>query len=273
MDPALFDGILLFQIGFLEVSFWDVLDVSIVAYLMYRIYMLLKGSIAFNIFIGVLILYLVYGLVDALKMEMLSVILGEFVSVGFIIIIIIFQPEVRRFLLLLGNTTLQGRTNFLRRWLDKSLGNSEERQAHVVEIKSALLRMSKEKTGALLVFAKSLTLQNISNTYVEVDARITAGLLESIFNKESPLHDGAVVLGKGRILAAGCILPVSESMQLPPSAGLRHRAAVGISERTIAVAFVVSEETGAISFAAQGKIEMALSESRLTELINQHYEV
>ncbi len=254
-------------------SIWDLLDISIVAYLMYRIYMLLRGSIAFNIFIGVLTLYLIYGLVNALKMEMLSVILGEFVSVGFIIIIIIFQPEVRRFLLLLGNTTLRGRSNFLRRWLDKSLDGSEERQIHLLEIKSALLRLSREKTGALIVFSKNLHLQSISNNYIEVDAKISASLLESIFNKESPLHDGAVVIGNGRILAAGCILPVSESMQLPASAGLRHRAAVGITERTIAACFVVSEETGAISFAEQGKIEMALSENRLAELINQHYVV
>ena len=273
MDPTYFNAVFLFRIGFLEVSFWDVLDISIVAYLMYRIYMLLRGSIAFNIFIGVLMLYLVYGLVNALKMEMLSVILGEFVSVGFIIIIIIFQPEVRRFLLLLGNTTLRGRSNFLRRWLDKNFDASEERQTHVVEIKTALLRLSKDKTGALIVFSKSLALQSISNTFVNLDARLSAELLESIFNKESPIHDGAVVIGKSRILAAGCILPVSESMALPPSAGLRHRAAVGITERTIAVAFVVSEETGAISFAEQGSIEMALSESRLTELINQHYEL
>lgn len=271
MEPSVCHSMFLFQIGFLNISIWDVLDVSIVAYLMYRIYMLLRGSIAFNIFIGVLILYIVYGLVNALKMEMLSVILGQFVSVGFIIIIIIFQPEVRRFLLLLGNTTLKGRTNFIRRLLDRSMESSEERQAHVLEIKNACLRMSKVKTGSLIVFAKTLQLQSISNTFIEVDGQISAGLLESIFNKESPLHDGAVVISKGRILAAGCILPVSESLTLPSSAGLRHRAAVGITERTIAAALIVSEETGSISFADQGKIEMALSEARLTELINLHY--
>lgn len=273
MDPTIVSGLLLFQIGFLQVSIWDILDISIVAYLMYRIYMLLKGSIAFNIFVGVLTLYLVFGLVNALKMEMLSAILGQFVSVGFIIIIIIFQPEVRRFLLILGNTTLQGRTNFLRRWLDKNLDISEERQAHVVELKNALSRLSKGKIGALIVLAKNLQLQSITNTYVEIDAKIHSGLLESIFNKESPLHDGAVVIGKGRILAAGCILPISESTKLPPFAGLRHRAAVGITERTSASAFVVSEETGAISFAHEGKIETALNESKLTELINQHYKI
>lgn len=269
--PMLTNEILLFHIGFLEIRFWDFLDIAIVGYLMYRIHLLLRGSIAFNIFIGIVTLYLLYGLVQLLHMEMLSGILGQFVSVGFIIFIIIFQPEVRRFLLVLGNTTLRGRVNFIKRWLDRNEPTSEERQTHVLEIKSALLRMSKDKTGALIVLAKTLDLSSISNTYIPIEARITQGLLLSIFNKESPMHDGAVVIGRGRILAAGCILPVSESQALPKSAGLRHRAALGIAERTIAAAFVVSEETGAISFAHNGKIEFALSESRLTQLIDEHY--
>ncbi len=256
------------EIGFLSISIWDVLDVLIVGYLIYRIYLLLRGSIAFNIFVGVVMLYVIGWLVSLLKMDLLSSILNQFINVGFIIIIIIFQPEVRRFLLLLGNTTLGGRTNVVSRWLAKNLAPQEEyKQSLQQEIKSALLRLSKEKTGALIVFSKNLQLDTIGHSAVLLEANIGQLILVSIFQKESPLHDGAVVIGKGKILAAGVILPVSESAELPKSAGLRHRAGLGVAERTNASAIIVSEETGAISFAKQGKIEFALSETRLNEVI------
>ncbi|MFQ5447385.1 MAG: diadenylate cyclase CdaA [Saprospiraceae bacterium] len=264
--------IYLLDIGFLSFSFWDVLDIAIVGYLIYRIYLLLRGSIAFNIFIGVVILYVIWWLVRMLKMDMLSLILDQFVSVGFIIIIIIFQPEVRRFLLLLGSTTQKGRDTFLGRWLMKNIEPSESKQSQMLEIKSALIRMSKTRTGALLVFSKKLELDNICHNYVTLDARISESLILSIFQKESPLHDGAVVISRNRILAAGGVLPVSESPSLPESAGLRHRAATGLTERTTAATFVVSEETGAISFAEQGILEMAITEARLTELLDEHYQ-
>ncbi len=258
----------LLGIGFLSVSIWDVLDVLIVGYLIYRVYQLLRGSIAFNIFVGVVMLYLVGWLVSLLKMDLLSSILNQFISVGFIIIIIIFQPEVRRFLLLLGNTTLGGKTNLLSRWLARSMSVREEQvQSFQQEIKSAALRLSKEKTGALIVFSKNLEVDAIGHSAVTLDANISQLLLVSIFQKESPLHDGAVVVGKGKILAAGCILPVSESEQLPPSAGLRHRAGLGVAERTNAAALIVSEETGSISYAENGKIEFAISENRLNEVV------
>ncbi len=256
------------EIGFLSISIWDILDVLIVGYLIYRVYLLLRGSIAFNIFVGVVMLYVVGWLVSLLKMDLLSSILNQFINVGFIIIIIIFQPEVRRFLLLLGNTTLGGRSNVLSRWLAKNLEpRPGDHQTAQQEIKSAVLRMSKEKTGALIVFSKKQELEAIGHSAVLLEANIGQLLLISIFQKESPLHDGAVVIGKGKIMAAGCILPVSESAQLPKSAGLRHRAGLGIAERTNAAAIIVSEETGSISFAEDGKIEFALSEARLNEII------
>jgi uncharacterized protein (TIGR00159 family) len=259
--------IFLFKIGFLDINLLDLLDVIIVGYLIYRIYKLLRGSIAFNIFAGVAIIYAIWGLVSLLKMDMLSSILGQFVNVGFIIIIIIFQPEVRRFLLLLGNTTFGSRTSFFSRWLTRNLENREERQSWLQEIKSALLRMSREKTGALIVFSRNLDVDAIGHSSILLDANIHQLLLVSIFQKESPLHDGAVIIGKGKILAAGCILPVSESSMLPGSAGLRHRAGLGITERTNTATFIVSEETGAISYAEEGLIEFALTEARLNELL------
>ncbi len=257
----------LFEIGFLPISLWDVLDVTIVGYLIYRVYLLLRGSIAFNIFIGIVIIYLLWWLVGMLKMDMLSMILSQFVNVGFIIIIIIFQPEVRRFLLMLGNTTFGRRSEVMFRWFTRNLDKKVVNEAVNFEIKQALLRMSRDKTGALLVLSNSFELDSIGHSGVALDAKISKSLLLSIFQKESPLHDGAVVISKGKILAASCILPLSDSTELPGRTGLRHRAALGISERSSATAFVVSEETGAISFAVSGKIEFRLSEERLSELL------
>ncbi len=257
----------LFEIGFLPISLWDVLDVTIVGYLIYRVYLLLKGSIAFNIFIGIVIIYLLWWLVGTLKMEMLTKILSQFVNVGFIIIIIIFQPEVRRFLLMLGNTTLGRRTDVMLRWLTRNLDKRPLNEAANFEVKQAMLRMSKEKIGALLVFSRSFEMESILQSGTRMDALISQSLLVSIFQKESPLHDGAVVIGKGKILAASCILPISDSVKLPSTAGLRHRAGLGVTERSGAIAFIVSEETGAISFAEGGKIEFAISETRLSELL------
>ncbi len=257
----------LFEIGFLPVSLWDILDVAIVGYLIYRVYLLLKGSIAFNIFIGIVIIYVLWWLVGILKMDMLTMILSQFVNVGFIIIIIIFQPEVRRFLLMLGNTTLGRRTDVMLRWLTRNLDKRPINEVSNIEVKQALLRMSKEKIGALVVFSQSFEMESILQSGVRLDANISQSLLLSIFQKESPLHDGAVVIGKGKILAASCILPLSDSAQLPAKAGLRHRAALGVSERSGASAFIVSEESGAISFAEGGKIEFSINEGRLSELL------
>ncbi len=264
--------IYLFEIGFLPVTFWDILDILIVGYLIYIIYKTLKGSIAFNIFIGVATLLLVYWLLRLLQMEMVSSLLNQVASLGVIGIIVIFQPEIRRFLLLLGNRTLKSRTNIVGRWLIKNLNLTDPNTTDFQQIKTALLQMSKEKTGALIVMAKNLDRETISDTGTTLDANISHALLLSIFNKHSPLHDGAVVIGKGKIMAAGCVLPLSDSSALPSTAGLRHRAALGISERTSASTFIVSEETGAISYSNDGKMEFALSEARLNELLYGQFE-
>jgi len=261
--------IYLFDIGFLPVTFWDILDIFLVGYLIYFIYKTLKGSVAFNIFIGVATLLMVYWVLRLLKMEMVSTILNQVASLGVIGILVIFQPEIRRFLLLLGNRTLKSRTNFVGRWLIKNLNLTDAITTDFQQIKSALLQMAKEKTGALIVLAKNLDRDSISNMGTTLNANISHGLLLSIFNKYSPLHDGAVIIGHGKIMAAGCVLPLSDSITLPATAGLRHRSALGITEKTNASVFVVSEETGAISYSSNGEIEFSLSESRLNELLHQ----
>ena len=261
----------LFDIGFLPVRIWDILDILIVGYLIYQIYKLLRGNIAFNIFVGVLTLYVVWWLVNQLNMDLLAAVLDQFVSVGVIIIIIIFQPEVRRFLLFLGNTTLRQRSNFVGRIIDRNLENTEEKARQIRAMRSALLRMSKKQTGALVVLAGNLSLDGLVSSGVALEAEISEPLIESIFNKESPLHDGAVLIANGKMRSASCILPVSENPNLPKSAGLRHRAAVGISERANVAAFVVSEETGYISYAVDGELRRKISEDALQELLNQYF--
>ncbi|PSR14815.1 MAG: TIGR00159 family protein [Bacteroidetes bacterium] len=261
-----------FNIGFLKVSLWDILDILIVAYLLYQLYKLLRGSIAFNIFIGLLLLYGSWFVVNQLNMDLLSSILDQFVKVGIIILIIIFQPEARRFLLILGNTTLRQRSNFLDRILDRggmATRSEEERTRAQEAILKAVLRMSRHRVGALIVFNQNFSLEGMATGGVVLDAQISQGLVESIFAKESPLHDGAVLIDNLKIQKASTILPVSEQTDLPKGVGLRHRAAVGICEKTNAVALVVSEETGSISFAQGGKLERKLNEERLREVLRE----
>lgn len=261
----------MFDIGFLPITIWDFLDIFIVGYLIFRIYQLLKGSVAFNIFVGMILLYMVWWLVGTLKMDMLSTILTQLVNQGIIIIIIIFQPEVRRFLLLLGNTTLKGQSGFFTKMLDKDPQNREQKQINIEALKGALLKLSKKKLGALIVLADKLNVATYAHSGTILDAELNQQLLESLFQKLSPLHDGAVLISEDRIEAAGCILPLSESTKLPKSAGFRHRAGVGVTEQTSMTSFIVSEETGNISFAKDGKLSRKLTEARLTDLLMEHY--
>lgn len=260
----------LFKIGFLPVSLLDVLDVLIVGYLMYQIYKLLRGTIAFNIFIGLLTMYVLWWLVERLGMDLFFAVLDQFVSVGIILILIIFQPEVRRYLLFLGNTTLRQRSNVLGRILDRNLDSSDARQTQKRIIRETLLRMARRKTGALIVLSREASLQGLVNSGVVLDAVLSEAMLESIFNKNSPLHDGAVIIDKNRIERASAILPVSENPDLPTTVGLRHRAAVGVTERADVAAFVVSEETGRISFAYDGQLTQRLDEEQIEQLLDTH---
>jgi len=263
----------LFEIGFLPIRIWDILDILIVGYLMYQIYKLLRGSIAFNIFIGVIFIFVLWWLVGVLKMDLLSSVLSQFVSVGVLMLLIIFQPEVRRFLLILGNNTLKQRSNFLSSILDSSRNIKEgDKQQHIQEIKKAIMSMSRTKTGALIVFTSNLNLEVFSNSGVPINGMISQMLLESIFNKESPLHDGAVIIANGKIVSASSVLPLSASQGLPQAAGLRHRAAVGVSENTTVAAFVVSEENGTIAVAYEGKLKGNLDESTLAKKLMEYYE-
>ena len=260
----------MFEIGFLDIRVWDILDIVIVGYLLFLMYKLVRGTIAFNIFIGLLILYITWWMVGVLKMELLSGLLSQFVSIGVIALIIIFQPEVRRFLLILGNTTLLSRSNVLSRFLGTANVNKEDRSRLVNEIRLAVNSMSESRTGALIVIGSLVDIKSIGISGVPIHGDISKALLEAIFVKNSPLHDGAVLIAEGRIIRASSVLPVSNNDRLPSGIGLRHRAAVGITESTNVVALIVSEENGKISYAKQGKLRLHLDDKTLNRFLEAH---
>lgn len=241
--------IFLFNIGFLNVTWVDFIDITIVSILLYQVYKLIRGSIAVNIFLGILALYLIYLIVRAAQMELLATILGQFMGVGVLAIIILFQPEIRKFLLVIGRST-EFRENFF-----KNLANWRH-QYHddfdVHQVIEAAKTLKATKTGALIVFSRDTELKFYIETGEALDAEVTKGLLLSIFNKNSPLHDGAVIIYKGRIKAARCVLPVSENDHLPSHYGLRHRSAIGMSENTDTLVIAISEETGRLIMARNG---------------------
>jgi len=242
--------IFLFKIGFLEVTWVDVIDIALVSVLLYQVYKLIRGSIAMNIFFGILALYLIYLIVHAAQMELLSKILGQFMGVGVLAMIILFQPEIRKFLLVIGRGT-EFRENIFKTISNWRQDYHDDFDIH--EITEAAKTLKASKTGALIVFSRDTELKFYAQTGDALEAAVNRRLLLSIFNKYSPLHDGAVIIYKGRIKAARCVLPVSENDHLPASFGLRHRAAVGMSELTDTLIMAISEETGRLVLARNGK--------------------
>lgn len=255
-----------FAIGFLEITWVDVIDVALVAFLLYQLYRLLKGSVAITIFLGFLSIYFLYLLVKALEMKLLTEILGQFMGVGVIAVLILFQQEIRKFLLLVGKTTIFNNENILLGRLRQNM--TVHRRLDIVPIVDAVKTLASSQTGALIVFEQRADLKLYADSGDLLDAAISKRLLVSIFSKVSPLHDGAVILANNRICAARCILPVSERQDIPARFGLRHRAAVGLTEGTDAIVIVVSEETGQISLVRGGKLEHNLSIQELRTQLN-----
>ena len=236
---------------FIQVRIIDVIDIVLVALLLYGLYRLLKGTAAISIFVGIVAIFLIWQLVNALQMELLTSILGAFVSVGFIALIIIFQPEIRRFLFTIGAKTQSGENKFFHIFKRKNKRVTLDTEAICQACKS----MSDIKQGALIVITRRNTMPDIVMTGVTIDAQISKPLIENIFFKNSPLHDGAMIITDNKIVAARCILPVTNNNDLPGHYGLRHRAAVGISENNDCIVLVVSEETGDISLVKAGAID------------------
>lgn len=254
-------------IGFLEIRLLDVIDILLTALLLFELYHIVKGTAAINIFIGILAVFLVWKLVDALQMELLSEILGAFISVGFIALIVVFQPEIRRFLLLLGTPSFMSKNKS--RWFFWRPQMNGPENLEVDKIVKAVLEMSNTKTGALIVIAKHNELAQFIETGVILDAEISEQLILNIFFGHNPLHDGAMIILRNKIKAAACVLPITKNREFPEGYGLRHRAAVGITENTDAVSVVVSEETGEIAFAKSGQITLKVSASDLKNFLEE----
>lgn len=239
---------------FITFRFVDIIDIFLVAILLYQIYKLVKGTVAISIFIGILSVYMLWYLVRALGMELLSTILGQFIGVGVIALLIVFQQELRRFLLLIGTKGFFNRISFFNKFISSKLQKDTDKNS-VTSIVTSCKNMSISKTGALIVVVQRSDLNMYVNDGVALSAKISSELIESIFFKNNPLHDGAIIIKNNTILSAANILPVSENPNLPSHFGLRHRAAIGITQKTDAISIIVSEETGAISYIKNGQIK------------------
>lgn len=248
---------------------WQVLDILAVATILYQLYRLTRGTAAIRIFIGILAIYLVYQIVDALQMRMLAEVMGQFIGVGVIALLIVFQQELRQFLLLIGNRQwVSGAPTWMQRLLGKPQAESAA-DALLEELRAGLEECRKRGLGALLVLQRGADSSTVVNGRRALDAQVTAELLVALFEKASPLHDGAVCIDRGRVLWAGGILPVTGRLDLPSQYGTRHRAAMGISEQTDAVALVLSEETGTYSIAKEGRLKSRISGNQLVAQLQE----
>ena len=252
---------------FLEFNFLDILDILLVAFLLFQLYKLVKGTVAIRIFIGITAIYLLWKLVEALQMALLSEILGQFIGVGVIAVIIVFQQELRRFLLMIGNTKFFSKGGVLKfNWVN----DESSLEVKIDDIVDACDKMASTKTGAIIVITKENNLKNFIESGESIKATTSSIFLQSIFFKNSPLHDGAVIITGDQVMAARCVLPVIENDSFPNNLGMRHRAAAGITENSDCIAIIVSEEKGKISIARNGKIEISLSPKQLKDVLKEN---
>ncbi len=251
---------------FFEFGIKDAIDICLVALMLYYIYRLMKESRSLNVFIGIMVFVLVWLFVSqVLEMRLLGSILDKLVSVGVIGLIVLFKDEIRKFLYQLGERQrVRKIVSLFSRKQDKE--HVEDKET-IMPIVWACMDMARSEVGALIVIERATPLDDIVQTGEEIDANVNKLLIENIFFKNSPLHDGAMVVSKRRVKAAGCILPVSHSMDIPKELGLRHRAAMGISQASDAIAVVVSEETGGIGIAIKGKFRLRLSAEELESIL------
>lgn len=259
---------LLQMLGFLRLSFIDVIDIILVALVIFEVFRWIKGSSAMNIFIAIIILLVVRLVAEAVGMKMISSLLGTVIDVGAVALIVIFQPEIRRFLNTIGRRA--GNTLEKRNFLEKLITGGQKTvlsNESVTEIAEACMEMSQEKTGALILLKNGDSLKDIIETGDIVDAAVMRRLIMNIFFKNSPLHDGAMIIGGDRIIAARCTLPITDRLDLPAHFGMRHKAAIGISEQSDVDVLVVSEETGAVSFVRAGEVTKVQSINDLKLLI------
>ena len=255
---------------FISIGIFDIIDILVVAFLLYQVYLLIRGTIAINIFIGIFLIYILWQIVNAFKMDLLNTIIGQFMGVGVIALIVVFQQEIRRFLLMLGTREFFNKSFSFDALLNKP--TVKVRTEHIESIVYACSNMAATKTGALIVISTHGQLHSVIVSGDVINADLSTRLLENIFFKNSPLHDGAVIIRDTKIIAARCILPITKSTAVPANMGMRHRAAIGITETTNVLVIVVSEETGNISVFKSGQefidINAAFLKTVLTEYLN-----
>jgi diadenylate cyclase len=254
---------------FISIRFLDILDILFVALLLYELYILIRGTAAFNIFMGIFIFYITWIIVKGLNMELMGTIMGQIMGVGVIALVVVFQQEIRKLFLLIG--TKYNLNNNLA--LDKLFAREKEENITmpIRRIVMSCENLGKSKTGALIVLTNKAELKEYVETGERINSRVSGPLLETIFFKNTPLHDGAVIISGRTILAARCVLPVTNKKLENENLGLRHRAALGMSMATDAMVLVVSEETGKLSFAFDGVLHEHINPVELTHLIEQNY--
>ncbi len=241
------------------IGFKDIVDILLVATLLFYIYRTMKDSGSINVFIGVLAFVITWiVLYKLLDMQLIGTIMDKFIDIGLFIIVILFQDQIKRFLIEIGS---HNRWKFMQKLWHKS--SQTDKQKLIMPIVYACMSMAKSKTGALIVIQQQMSLADYAHTGDMIEGNLNNRLIENIFFKNSPLHDGAVIINREKVVAAGCILPVSHDTDLPRYLGLRHRSALGISQATDAIAIVVSEETGNISYFHRGESHLKLTSTEL----------
>ncbi len=256
--------------AFIHIRLLDIFDIILVAVLFYQLYMLIRGTVAYSITLGIAAIYIFWWAVRAMQMELLSSILGSVLGVGVIALIIVFQQEIRRFLIFLGSRYMDGNRISVEKILN--LRFESKPQVKIRSIMKAVMQFSLEKTGALIVIGRKSNLDMYAETGDVLNAETSSRLFVSIFNKTSPLHDGAVIVEDDKVKAARVILPVTEKMDLPPEYGLRHRAGLGISEVTDSLVIIVSEETGQISMAENGILQKNIPARILRQKLEEDFD-
>lgn len=260
-----------FELFTYQIGFINIVDLVLVIFICFQLFKLLKGSLAFNILIGLLTIYIFWLLVRYFQMPLMSDFLGEFAQVGIIAVLIVFQQEIRKFLLVIGNNSILGEKKSWWNIFPWKWKIQQTFQTPFDEILEACRGLASQRAGAILVFPITSEMKFIASSGEALESLISKRLLLSIFNKYSPLHDGAVIISNGRIKAANCVLPVSENPNYINKYGLRHLAAIGITEQTDAICLVVSEEQGTISYVKEGHVESNLIAEEIIDRLNEQF--
>lgn len=261
----------IFRIYNIQFTLTNIVDFFLVGFIIYQLYRILKGSLAFNMMAGLLTIYVAWLIAHFFRMPLMETLLGEFTKVGILAILIVFQQEVRRFLLLIGRGTLSHENKSILRFLPWNWKVEKGFNTNYEEIVDTCEALAKSYTGALIIFPRTSEMKFIGASGEVLDALITKKLLLSIFNKNSPLHDGAVIIASSRIKAANAVLPVSDNPEYQAKYGLRHLSALGITEQTDAIALIVSEERGTMAIAKEGRIKENVSREEVLDVLHKAF--